>query len=169
MNLVDNKYSKLRPPLPTPPEEICSCLDSPPIKLMYALGDNPIHCMNCNLEVDPATLDLPADLVEETAYWRWIHGAIYALWLASGEYEEWARMQLSDISNPLNQQGRQIQANLNPIRRCYYWYFQDQSADDFEPLVPCPSCGSQLKLYTDGIFEQRICDACSIVVPGSYN
>jgi hypothetical protein len=166
MSLYQDKYFKLRPPLPTPPEEICSCLGVPPIKLMYALGDNPIHCMKCNLEVDPTILDLPIELVEEIAYWRSIYGAVDALWLASGEYEEWARMQLADISNPLNQQGREIQANLNPIRRCYYWYFQDQSADDYEPLIACPSCAARLGLYTAGIFEQRICDLCGIVVPG---
>jgi hypothetical protein len=161
-----DKYFKLKPPPPTPADEICSCPDSPPIKLMSSLGDNPIHCMNCNLEVDPASLDVPTDLVEEIAYWRWVYNSIDNLWLASGEYEEWAQIQLSDISNPLNQSGREIQAALNLIRPCYYWYFQDQSADDYEPLEMCPSCGARLKLYTGGIFEQRICDVCNIVVPG---
>jgi hypothetical protein len=167
MRLVQDKYFNLRPPLPTPPEEICSCPGFPPIKVMYALSYNPLHCMNCNLEVDPTTLGLSSELAEAIAYWRSMYGAIDALWLASGEYEEWALTQLSDVSNPLNREGREIQTDLNLIRRCYYWYFQDQSADDYEPLAACPSCGAQLTLYDAGIFEQRICDVCSIVVPGS--
>jgi len=122
--------------------------------------------MNCNLEVDPASLDLPIDLVDGIAFWRSKYDAIDRLWLASDEYEEWARTQLSDISNPLNQSGRELRARLNPIRRCYYWYFQDQTADDFEPLEVCPNCGAQLTRYTEGIFEQRICNTCSIVVVG---
>ena len=166
MDPWEDKYFKLKPPPPTPAEEICSCVDAPPIKLMSALGENPIHCMNCNLEVDPASLDLSEDIVESIASWRSVYDAIDRLWLASGEYEEWARSQLSDISNPLNQSGREIQATLNQIRRCYYWYFQDQSADDYAPLDVCPSCGAQLTTYTKGIFEQRICDSCSIALLG---
>src|SRR6476659_7879357 len=131
MSQSEDKYFKLKSPPPTPLEEICSCPNSPPIKLMCALGDNPIHCMNCNLVVDPASLDLPIDLVDGIAFWRSKYDAIDRLWLASDEYEEWARTQLSDISNPLNQSGRELRARLNPIRCCYYWYFQDQTTDDF--------------------------------------
>jgi hypothetical protein len=32
--------------------------------LMSALGDNPIHCLNCNFEVDPVSISLPEAMVE---------------------------------------------------------------------------------------------------------
>lgn len=156
----------LAPPPPTPPDELCTCADAPPIKLTCALGYNPIHCMNCNLDVDPTILTLSPELVQEIAFWRSRYDAIYRLWLASGEYEEWAQAELSNIANPLNQDGLEIQRKLDQIRRCYYQYFQDQSTEDYKPLEVCPSCGAQLAPYTEGFFSQLVCDVCSIVVPG---
>ena len=157
-------YAKLRPPPPTPAEELCACPDTPPIKLMYALSANPIHCMDCNREVAPEGLRLSASQVDAVAFWCWIHAAIDHLWLASSEYEQWAQKQLSDISSPVCRLGRQAQAELNATRRCYYWYFQDQTADNHAPLNNCPLCGLPLTGYTAGIFLQRVCEACSIVV-----
>jgi hypothetical protein len=50
----------------------------PPVKLMtmrQVAGFNPIHCLDCNLEVPPERLSLTADLAEEIASWDWEHGA----------------------------------------------------------------------------------------------
>ncbi len=57
---MSDPYFKLRSPEPTPPDELCTCLGVPPIKLMCALGYNPVHCMDCNLEVPPERLGFDA-------------------------------------------------------------------------------------------------------------
>ena len=64
------RYAKLRPGEPTPEEELCQCEDRPPIKLMSTLTENPIHCMQCNLEVPPETLMLSQEAVDGVAYWQ---------------------------------------------------------------------------------------------------
>jgi predicted nucleic acid-binding Zn ribbon protein len=163
---AQDKYFKLLPPEPTPEDEMCHCPGTPPIKLMYVFGYNPIHCMNCNLEVQPEKLGIPSDLVAAIDYWRHLYQAIDALWLDSSDYEQWAEEQLSDISSRVNRKGRSVQQSLNSTRRCYYWYFQDQSADDYEPISSCPSCGNPLSDYSYGIFRQLVCEKCSIVTVG---
>ena len=163
----EDRYFKLYPPPRTPANELCTCPGTPPLKLMFALSYNPIHCMDCNLEVPPERLDLKSDLVEAVANWRQIHDALDHLWLDSGEYENWAWQQLLDISSSTNRRGRAVQQVLSAtIRRCYYWYPQDQSADDYTPITHCPACGQLMDDYTQGIFLQRVCETCSIVAAG---
>ncbi len=88
--MAQDKYFKLRVPEPTPADEICRCVDAPPITLMGGtFGFNPIHCLNCNLEVPPETFNLSSVQIDGIAYWRVLHDAISLLWLDSGEYEEW--------------------------------------------------------------------------------
>ncbi len=159
-------YAKLRPPEPTPEEELCRCRDRPQIKLMSALTENPIHCMNCNLEVPPETLALSREVVDRIAHWQALYHAMYVLWLDSGAYEAWAEGELADITSAVNALGRDVQSVINDTRRCYYWYFQDQSADEYRPLRSCPVCGYVLQDYTQGIFFQRVCERDSIVVMG---
>jgi len=159
-------YNKLRPLEATPDDELCTCENNPPIKLMCALGYNPVNCVNCNLEVRPEILQPDPQLVDAIAHWRWIYDAIDHLWLDSAEYEQWAREQLSDISSPVHKHGRHVQQELNNLRRCYYWVFQDQSADDYEPISNCPSCGRPMLDYEHGIFKQLVCEQCSIVTVG---
>jgi hypothetical protein len=55
--------------------------------LMSALSKNPVHCLDCNGEVDPASLPLPPAMVDTVAHWSWIAGAIHALELDSGPYD----------------------------------------------------------------------------------
>src|SRR3569832_102665 len=154
-------YFKLHPPLETPGDEICKCGRNKPIKLMCALTYNPLHCIDCNLEIMPESLDLSETLVDAIAYWRSLFDAIDRLWLASGEYENWAKTQLIDIASPVNRLGLNVQKDLNGIRRCYYWYFQDQSAEGYEPTKHCPNCLEAFGQYSEGIFKQSICEQCS--------
>jgi predicted nucleic acid-binding Zn ribbon protein len=100
--------------------------------------------MNCNLEVPPETLDSDADLVQGLAYWQSVYDALYRLWLYSGQYEAWALAQLTDLGGQVNTEGRALQQTLNNIRRCYYLYFQDESAEDYAPLRACPACDNPL-------------------------
>jgi predicted nucleic acid-binding Zn ribbon protein len=153
-------------PYPIPQDELCSCSPNPPVKLMSALGNHPIHCVNCNLAVPLERLALTESLVNTLVHWQRLYNAIDLLWLDSGEYEEWARQQLSDIHSYINRLGRKAQQELNPIYRCYYWYFQDESASDYTPFIACPVCGQRLQDYPNGIFKQRICEACGIIGVG---
>ncbi len=157
-------YFKLRLPDPTPEDELCHCVGQPPIKLMNALGRNPFHCMDCNLEIRPESLLLGETLVEKSARWNSLADAIYRLWLDSDAYESWARDELSNIGSTVNQLGLSLRGELVALRQCYYWYFQDQSSEEYLPLRQCPRCGDALQPYSAGIFEQLTCEGCGIVV-----
>jgi len=84
-------FWKLRPPPPTPPEELCSCARTSSVVLQSRLGSNPLACLRCNGEVAPERVGFTAALAEELAFWRDFHDAFYTLWLDSGEFEDWAR------------------------------------------------------------------------------
>jgi predicted nucleic acid-binding Zn ribbon protein len=133
---------------------------------MTALNYNPLHCIDCNLEIPPESLDLSAEVVDAIAYWRNIYDAIDRLWLDSKEYEIWAKHQLAEITSPVNKRGMVLRKRLDAIRRCYYWYFQNQSAEGFRPIERCPSCGCLLAVYSNGIFRQLICEQCSLITVG---
>ncbi len=112
---------------------------------MDALGYNPIHCVICNLEVPPERLNLSQDIVQSIAYWRNLYDAIDRLWLDSSAYERWAKQQLGDINSRVNILGREIQQQLAATHTCYYWYFQDQSDDEYSPFTSCPVCSEPLQ------------------------
>jgi hypothetical protein len=162
-------YARLRKPAPTPEDEVCACAGAPPVKLMSMRqvdGFNPIHCLNCNLEVPPERLDLTSELANEIAYWDWEHGAINTLELASGEYEEWARSQLLDPASPTNVEGRLLAEKVSAFRPCYFWFFQPQSDEDWQPRATCPVCDDALKPYEAGFFPQLLCEQDRVVVVG---
>ncbi len=162
-------YERLRQPGPTPEDEVCSCADEPPIKLMSMRdvdGFNPIHCLNCNLEVPPERVGIDSDLVQAIAAWDAEHGAIETLELQSGEYEMWARARLLDPASPTNVEGRELARRLNERRRCYMWFFQPQSDDDWQPRETCPVCGDELERYDQGIFPQLLCERDRLVLVG---
>jgi len=164
---TDDPYEMLQSPPQTPEDELCQCAGDRPIKLMqHWAGFNPVHCLDCNLEVPPERLPLDREQVNDIAYWARGFAAIDWLWTASGAYELWAREQLSDIGSSVNALGRRVARQLDGLRRCYYWYFQDESAEDYAPISRCPSCGVEMAEYTGGIFLQRICEDCRIVTSG---
>ena len=161
-----DSYSQLRSSAATPSDEICRCPGQNPIKLMTALGLNPLHCVNCNLEVPPESFALTPVLVSEIVKWRAIDDALHHLWLDSGEYESWAKAQLSDIKSPANTQGLHLREKLNVLRRCYFAYFQDQSGENFQSIQTCPNCHLTLTVYPNGKFFQLVCEDCSIITFG---
>jgi predicted nucleic acid-binding Zn ribbon protein len=161
----NDAYYRLKPPPPTPADEVCSCAEPQPLKLMFALGYNPIHCMACNLEVPPETYRPDESLCEAIAFWRELYRALYMLWLDSGDYEEWAKAQLADMSGRVNQDGMELRARLETLRRTYYWFFQEQS-DDSEAITSCPVCRRLLEESPLGTFKQMVCETCSIVTVG---
>jgi hypothetical protein len=162
---VSEAYAKLRPPQPTPADEICRCGSEPAIKLMTALSYNPIHCVACNLEVPPERLRLPPQLAEAVAHWNWIADGIHRLWLASGAYEDWARSQLANLASPVNVEGRRLAGELNGLRRCYYWCFED--TDGSTRLTDCPVCSRRFSTMSSRPFKQAVCDNCSLIAPAA--
>ena len=161
-----DRYFKLRAPPDTPPDEICHCEGNKPIKLMTLLGFNPLHCIDCNLEINPPSLVLTDFQIEAIAYWNQLYDAIFRLWLDSAEYEDWARVQLMDIDSPINRRGLALCQDLQAIRRCYYWYHQDETVDGFEPLTNCPKCHLPFTVYSNGSFLQFVCQPCGIITNG---
>jgi predicted nucleic acid-binding Zn ribbon protein len=161
-------YARLRAPEPTPSDEICSCLGSPPIKLMSTLRSafNPMKCLECNLEVPPERLGLSEELAWDVATWLDTYGAIDGLELASGAYEAWARTQLLDPRSPPNVEGRDLARKLGEYRRCYLWFFQPEADDDFVPRTTCPSCDRPLDRHDSGLFPQLLCESCDLVLVG---
>jgi predicted nucleic acid-binding Zn ribbon protein len=164
--MSEDPYFKLRPGLPTPPEEMCHCQGYKPLKLMGRLSYNPISCIDCNLEINPEFLGTNERLVEAIACWRDVHNAIEELWLDSREYEAWAKQQLTDIDSPVNRRGLELRKELEVIRPFYYHYFQDESAEGFQPTIRCPKCHKAFILYRGGIFLQFICESCRIITVG---
>src|SRR6188768_378604 len=114
-------YEKLRPPPPTPEDELCSCVGSPPIVLQAHLSSNPISCADCNLEVPPEHVGFSEAIAEQIAYWRTFHDCFYMLWLYSGEFEDCAKAQLENPISAVNMRGLELVSDLNTLRRTYYW------------------------------------------------
>jgi predicted nucleic acid-binding Zn ribbon protein len=131
---------------------------------MCALSYNPLHCMDCNLEVRPESLGLDVALTEAIAQWRSVYGAMERLWLDSREYESWAERELEDIRSPVNQRGLELRRRLDPLRRCYYWLHQDESTENLGLIRECPLCSRALISYDGGIFPQVVCNDCSVVI-----
>ncbi|MEO7101202.1 MAG: hypothetical protein ABI162_17755 [Luteolibacter sp.] len=69
------------------------------------------------------------------------HGALFDLWLQSGEYEEWAKQRLIDPKGQVNVDGMAIARKLSVKWPCYYLWFYD--TEDGAP-ERCPSCGEFL-------------------------
>lgn len=158
--MTSDPYGRLHPAPPTPADEVCSCPSDTPIMLMTAMGDNPIHCLNCNLEVDPVSISLPEAMVDPVAHWQWIAGAFEALELDSGPYEEMAQAELTDLGSPVNKEGLVLRRDLDQqVRRCFYVVPQVMALDgSFQVPEVCPKCGKELAAYEAGRFIRLICN-----------
>ena len=160
---MDDPYFKLRPEPPTPEDELCACQPPRVWKLMWALGSNPVHCTRCNLEIRPEELQLSLALVEAVANWRCVWGSIELLWLDSGHYEAWALAELANLDSAANQRGRAVVEQLSAVNPCYFQCFEDQSAEEWQPLQVCPSCEDPLTSYAPGSFAYCLCDQCGLL------
>ena len=158
-------YSKLRPPEVTPKKEICSCKNRTALKLMGSiLFYNPIHCVDCNLEIKPESLKLNQKVIDEIANWSRLYGAIDHLWLDSGDYKKWAKKELTNIESSVNQLGLSTNKLLNKFHKSYYFYFQDDSVEKYKPLKQCPNCHKKLDEISNDKFTQRYCNKCKIIM-----
>jgi hypothetical protein len=116
-------------------------------------------CLACGGEVSPESLSLPAELAEDLGEWAWFYEAIHALWLDSGEYEDFARAALEDFSAPANQRGYALAQKLNTLVSCHYFAFQD-IGDDYVAPTACPRCHAPLVPMMKWIS----CQPCRIVI-----
>jgi hypothetical protein len=153
-------YEALRPEAATSEDDLCTCDGRPPIVLQDHLSPNPISCLNCNGEIPPERLAITSELARGIAYWRYLHAALYALWLDSEDYEDWARTQLEDPNGRVSVMGLTLVDKLNQYVRAYYWWFEDASVDDFVGRSQCPRCDGSL----DKRFDCFVCEKCSIMV-----
>jgi len=154
-------YWKLRPPPPTPADELCSCVDRPPLLLQPHLSENPLACIVCNLEVAPELIAFPETLAEKVAHWRRFYDCFYLLWLLdAGEFESWAKVHLEDPASVVNRRGRDVASKLDAFRRTYYSWFRDYGAETLKPPTRCPVCRDALV----ELFGRHVCEACSIVL-----
>lgn len=160
MRIQLDPYWRLRPLPSTPPDELCSCSDQPPLLLIGTPGDNPLACAACKLEVPPETVGFDATLAQDIRFWNTFHNCFWYLWLDSGEFEPWALEQLSDPRAPVNTRGMEVVASLSQVRPTYLWWFQDVGAEGFRPLEHCPACAKELTPIGRG----QGCEPCRIYV-----
>jgi predicted nucleic acid-binding Zn ribbon protein len=147
--------------------ELCECTGAPPVKLMTALSADPVRCVACNLIVPLDRLDLADPLRDALRRWGALMASIDHLWLDSGDYELWALHELSDIGSAINKRGLDLRERLDGGRTVYYWFFQDESVADFNPIDRCPSCRRALLEYRGaGMFRQLVCEGCRILTAG---
>jgi hypothetical protein len=147
-------YNKLRPWTAI---DVCKCETVTELLLVDLLTDNPIHCASCRGEIDPERLQLTDNEVESIAGWHSVAGALYRLWLDSGEYEDYAKQKLLDPRGQVNQQARELAAALSSRLPTRFWYFHD--ADNGDPTA-CPVCGEQLDTAVD--WGLGICRPCHV-------
>jgi hypothetical protein len=151
-----DEYQRLRPYTDDPS---CDCASIEKLLLVHILTANPIRCFKCKGLVDPEGLHLTRPQVEAVATWHSVFGALYSLWLDSGEYEPWAKAQLLRSDGHVNAIGMAARASLAEIRPTYYWWFRD--TNDEIPTC-CPWCAQTL--VASERHGVRQCNSCSIVV-----
>lgn len=149
-------YSKLRPDLET---ERCECAEIAEVILVHILTRNPIHCSQCRKEIEPERLELSVQEANDIACCFRTYGALYSLWLDSGEYEGWAKERLLDPRGQVNLQGKTIAAALTKRWPTFYWWFWD--TDDGIP-ESCPSCAEDLT--TSPGWGVRRCHRCRVIM-----
>ena len=168
MHPENDPYRKLRPPPPTPEDEICGCPSSTPVVLQPHLTPNPLSCARCNLEVLPERIGFGEMIADALASWQRLHDSFYFLWLDSGDFGDWAEMHLRDPLGVLNSRGLELASRVNEFRRCYLWWFQDNGADDWAPPTKCPRCAGTLEARFKGERPQGgtllVCEQCSVAL-----
>ena len=140
-------------PRPTRPLEQCQCGERSGTKLVTTQKPNPLRCLDCSLEVDPASLD--AGVAERIAGWHAAHGAIGRLAANGGAYGAWARAELLNPESATNARGRELAGAIGS----HLWLAGPADAGS---TMACPICRGPLRAHAG----QLICDACATVTAG---
>jgi hypothetical protein len=137
----------------------CECEDLGSLVLVDVSTSNPIHCGSCRGEIDPNRLHLTEEETQAIGGWFSVASALNRLWLDSRQYEEYAKIQLSDPQGQVNVEGLQIARALSSKWPTRLWFFHD--SDDEEP-TQCPVCGGQLDRNVS--WGTGCCDRCCVQV-----
>lgn len=121
--------------------------------------ENPINCFTCRKEVDPARLGISGKMSDTIANVFSVYGALYKLWLDSGEYESYGKEKLLDKEGEVNIRGIKLAKELSEKWPTYYWWFCD--TDDGEPSA-CPNCNEALN--ENVYFGTGVCERCNIAI-----
>lgn len=160
---AQDPYLKLRSDGGTPDDELCQCASVKAVLLRDAFGPNPLYCVRCNGEVAPERVGFDNwRIAEDIAQWRNLYRSLYYLWLDSGEYESWAVARLSDPSGAIHLKGMSCVRVLNHFVRAYYWWFVDNTTEEFVEPTYCPVCAQSLLKYQDG--HVSVCEPCSLMM-----
>ena len=149
-------YERLRPIANDSP---CDCATVEQLLLVDILSPNPVRCFQCKGYVDPEGLKLSERQVDSVVSWKRVFGALYRLWLDSGEYETWAKQQLLRSDGRVNVLGMAARAALAETRPTFYWWFHDT---DDPAVVSCPWCGGAVVSAARHGTNQ--CNSCCVVV-----
>lgn len=142
--------------------DMCKCPGRPPIVLQSTLSTNPIACADCNLEVK---INLSDELTEEINAWQEQFDSLYIRWLNSGDDEKFAADQLSSPTSEINIMGLTLTRRIMQTHSCYYWWFLDNSTDNYERLAKCPICNEDLvKRANKFNLDTYTCERCNIIV-----
>jgi predicted nucleic acid-binding Zn ribbon protein len=152
-------YWKLRPMPPTPADELCTCVVHHPLMLQYHLTPNPIVCFHCGLEMSPEKSGMPQNIAETLFRWRNLHECFYRIWLDGNSLEELARTQLETLTSEVNQRAFALLREMNPLRRTYLYWFQDNTLDSYRKFDNCPNCQNTATEKD----QRRVCEICSLV------
>lgn len=137
----------------TRPLEQCQCGERSGTKLVTTHKPNPLRCLDCSLEIDPASLD--NDIAEQIAGWHAAHGAIGRLAADGGAYGAWARAELFDPESATNARGRRLAGAIGS-------HLSLAGPADARPTTACPLCRGPLRAHAG----QLICDVCATVTAG---
>jgi len=130
--------------------------------LVYRLSPNPFCCLACRGEIDPEGPGFDPELTQAIVYWRSLYEALYRLRLGSDECEAWAADRLRDPGGRVNREGREIIGRLQAGIPAYYWWFEDNSVEEYVPLADCPICNQPLEVREKP--ERRACETCRILL-----
>jgi hypothetical protein len=141
----------------------CRCAGTSPLRLMWALDPDVVWCIRCNAPVKRATHFFRPAAKNSLGRWKAEFESIYRLWLESGDYESWARRQLTSLAAPINRTGlKLVRANSKLDGRKLYYYF-DQFLDRPVRARKCPACGGALNIVQGR--SLGLCSRCLLAIP----
>ena len=151
---------KLRTPAPTPDDEVCHCGELRRLMLRATFSPNPISCLECTGEVALERLSLTTEAVEAIAGWLRVYEAIYSLWLDSGSYEAWARVQLKDSNGEANRRGLKAACMVSDALPTFFWWFFENPPGPNREVPFCPNCQRGMAPHPTRDFF--LCEDCRI-------
>ncbi|MBI2923646.1 MAG: DUF2310 family Zn-ribbon-containing protein [Planctomycetes bacterium] len=141
----DDYLECLKPPPPTPSDEMCRCRRRGPFVLIERFGQNPVACAKCRGEIEVQKLGVTWREAQAIASWRQLYSSIKWLWLQSGAYENWASSELASRTSAVNRMGLDLRRMLGHRRLTYLYWFHDNEGDPDSEMKACPLCGGRFR------------------------